>query len=214
MNNFVSEVLNPEASVLQINESQFNVEDDSQINDIVEVSHYAHPNDTTRLGEDNNLQNETFIFEKFLKNPKKASSKQCIEVDEFESPETGIDEKNDSFESDDDAVTNKFDLSKYRMVQKDNIVPPLQIPKRNVGPFEFAEPVKANEAPDDMPFDINAETFDDSKSVEENTPVHDNIFISSKSIAVPIEEEDWTVEDVKSTQILGRKTEGCKFLYL
>lgn len=57
----------PETSALNFNESQFNFGEDSQMNDIIEISHFAKPSEIGRFLEGNDESNEHELARRFRK---------------------------------------------------------------------------------------------------------------------------------------------------
>lgn len=58
----------PEISALHLNDSEFNFAEDSQMNDIIEVSNYAKPSEIGRfLDHNNNLNAEASLIQRFRK---------------------------------------------------------------------------------------------------------------------------------------------------
>jgi hypothetical protein len=57
----------PEISCLQLNESEFNLQDDSQMNDIIEVSNYAKPSEVGRFLDGGQPHAESSLVQRFRK---------------------------------------------------------------------------------------------------------------------------------------------------
>ena len=66
----------PEISALNLNESQFNFAEDSQMNDIIEVSHFAKPSEIGRFLEGNDDGNEHELAKRFRKYKPEESDNQ------------------------------------------------------------------------------------------------------------------------------------------
>lgn len=123
-----------DASALQLNESQFNAQEDSQINDIIEVSHYIDPIESNKFIEEIDFSLDTSIVDRFKKPPS----------DIIDTQKENKKKQNN-------------DLREYVIHEKDGIVPSLQIQKTINDPFENLDASKIEEEPDSMPFALNSE---------------------------------------------------------
>lgn len=163
----------PEISALQFNESQFNFQEDSQMNDIIEVSNYAKPSDAARfLGGWNNIPSES-IVDQFTKHKRKTSN----------------------FGDADDLKINDKDPKERKESDLENIqsfIPPVSNKIEN--PFADLDTSGIDGGPDHIPFVANFEPGDDNSFIGPGTLPNNNIFSPTKPQEVeqeePVEELD------------------------
>ena len=171
----------PEISALQFNESQFNFQEDSQMNDIIEVSNYAKPSDARFL--DGITSNPSHSIVAQFKKHHKTSDLEYFD-----------DQKND-----------RKDPNEYHESKKENKSSTIPVSNKIENPFADLDTSGIDGGPDHNPFVTNFDAGDDNSFIGLGTLPSNNIFSPNKQNDVEQEEPLYPINPPK-TPCLGDST--------
>lgn len=101
----------PEISALQLNESEFNFHDDSQMNDIIEISNYAKPSEVQKFLDGNHPNSDNSLVQRFRKPAQRGSNVNNFHHDMDEDNENydmPIEVHNDDIEDEPQQIHDAF----------------------------------------------------------------------------------------------------------